>query len=86
MNEYQKKLLDDLDTLFPNLLRLTDGKPYLISVKGSSLNFAGDEEAWYSVCSCCRKFVDNTWDHDNWCTLYEPEVLTKWLDSGTKTD
>lgn len=84
MDQNNDKFEFDLNKIFQNLGRYDeDGEPYFVTVRGSSLNF-GNEDKWYKLCSCCRKIFEQTWDHEEWCKVYEPEPLSDWIQKGKK--
>lgn len=66
------------------VLRETTRGPYILRVSSATLNKAGYEtsEGEYGVCSACYSIIDKTWDHKDWCELYEDEELAKWLKKG----
>jgi len=55
--------------------------PEVIKVSARRLNKAGVDET-YDICSRCYSFIEQTWDHKDWCELYEAEKLSEWLKKG----
>ncbi len=55
--------------------------PMVLEVSARRLTKEGVEE-YHKICSKCFAFIDKTWDHEEWCELYEPEKLSEWIKKG----
>ena len=78
---------EEINKIIMNMARHLGQEPaaHTIAIKGDKLTRCSPDQ-WYHVCTACRKIIHQTWDHDEWCELHEPEPLAKWLKSGTKKD
>ncbi len=83
----------NLPTLSRDLLEVIKAidlnKTEVIPVNASRLVLSGlsaDElpKESYNVCSGCYSFIEQTWDHKEWCSLYEEEALVRWIRKGQK--
>jgi len=73
------ELNKDLLELLKEFYRIND--PKVLTVSGRLLNKIGIEES-YDICSSCYAFIAQTWDHADWCELYEAEKLSDWIKKG----
>ncbi len=74
------KLPDDLLALIEAFDRHFDTD--VLTVSANRLNKEAGVEETHQICSSCYAFIAQTWDHLEWCELYEEEALTKWLKKG----
>ena len=60
-------------------------KARLMRISSSNINIGNTDSikpTHYNICSQCFSVINNTWDHTDWCVLYQQEPLAKWLDNG----
>jgi len=59
--------------------------PHLMEVSSVRLNTKTgfqEDQPTYTCCSACYSIIEQTWDHAEWCELYEQEAVAKWLEKG----
>ena len=78
---YDPDISIELKEFLRRLNSYGQGKPIIINVDSSMFNIdlIGDKK--YQICSACYQFIDQTWDHEDWCELYEEEAVVKWINS-----
>jgi hypothetical protein len=53
-----------------------------VSCENVNIN-TGAKSPSYKMCSACYCIINQTWDHQEWCALFEQEAVTKWIEDGT---
>jgi hypothetical protein len=86
-NDYEKHVKPGIDNIFRRMKNQPD-KPYLLKVQHATVTGGGtvtsDQAIDLLICSACRRPIDQTWDHEDWCELFVPEPLADWLQKGAK--
>ena len=77
LNKDILELIKQYDSMRTEVLKISAGRLVLSGVSSDAL-----AKNSYQICSSCYSVIDRTWDHDDWCELYEEEKLSEWIRKG----
>ncbi len=73
MNDDELEELKKLTGLF--------NKPRIFKI---NIQKSNGETSMENLCSVCFGIINNVWDHEEWCSEYEPEPLADWVQKGSR--
>ena len=77
LNRDLLELIKSIDTYKTEVIEVNASRLVLSGVNANTL-----AKESYHVCSSCYSFIEQDWNHEDWCKLYKEEKLSEWIRKG----